>query len=302
MSEAPAGYDPDGEPVPWRAFLHEAEQRFAEAGFDDPRTDARRIVEEASGFEGPEFHSGLDEFATVRGVTTFDRMIDRRLSGEPLQYVVGRWGFRTLDLMVDPRALIPRPETEVVAGIAIDELARQAAATSRLIAVDLGTGSGAIGLSVAVEGPDVEVLLTDVSPDALSVARANLAGIGPAATRVSIFQGEWFAALPPKLRGEVAVIVSNPPYVARSDDLPAVVADWEPHRALVAGERGTEDLEHLIDVAGQWLRARGALVLEMAPHQTDAMAERARRVGFVDVDIAPDLAGRPRALRARWPG
>lgn len=297
---APRGYDPDGEPVPWAAFHREARGRLALAGFASAEVDARRIVEAASGHDGAAFHAALDQPATKRGVARFDEMVERRLRGEPLQYVVGSWGFRTLDLMVDARVLIPRPETEVVAGVALDELARVAGGDRQLVAVDLGTGSGAIGLSLAAERTDTVVTLTDASPGAVQVARANLTGIGRAATRVTIAQGSWFEALPTALRRGVDVIVSNPPYVAESDLLPAEVADWEPPEALRAADHGRAEIAHLIDGAGEWLRSGGALVLEMAPDQTAWAAERALGAGFVDVAVEQDLAGRDRAVRARW--
>ena len=295
----PSGYDPGGSTVAWRSFHDEALARLGAAGVDAPEVDARRIVEAASGFEGAEFHLGLGELATKRGVARFDAMLDRRLAGEPLQYVLGSWGFRTLDLMVDRRVLIPRPETEVVAGLALAELDRLAEPDRMLTAVDLGTGSGAIGLSLAAERADTHVILTDASAEALQVARANLTGIGRAATRVVISEGSWFEALGADLMGSIDVIVSNPPYVAESDPLPPVVADWEPRAALISPDNGRADLHHLITAAGEWLRPGGALVLEMAPDQTAWAAATATDVGFVDVVVEPDLAGRDRAVRAR---
>lgn len=297
----PAGYDPAGSTVAWRSFHQEALTRLGAAGVDAPDVDARRIVEAASGYEGAEFHLGLDELATKRGVVRFDAMLERRLAGEPLQYVLGSWGFRTLDLMVDRRVLIPRPETEVVAGLALAELDRLAEPGRMLTAVDLGTGSGAIGLSLAVERTDTHVILTDASAEAVQVARANLTGIGRAATRVVISEGSWFEALGPDLVGAIDVIVSNPPYVAESDPLPPVVADWEPRTALIAPDEGRADLQHLIAGAGEWLRPGGALVLEMAPDQTAWAAESAVEAGFVEVVVEQDLAGRARAVRARRP-
>ena len=290
-----------GSTVRWRAFFNEAKQRLGAAGFPTAENDARRIVEQASGFDGNDFLVALEEFATKRGVVAFDSMIARRLTGEPLQYVLGRWGFRSLDLMVDHRVLIPRPETEVVAGIAIEEVDRLSGA-GVVTVVDLGTGSGAIGLSVAAERAVSEVVLTDASPEALQVARANLAGLGRSGTRVSIASGSWFEALEAQLRDSVHVIVSNPPYVAETDELPDDVRGWEPSPALIAGETGTEQVEHLIEESPIWLRPGGALVLEMAPHQVEAMATRARVRGFDTVDIVVDLAGRDRAVRAIWPG
>jgi release factor glutamine methyltransferase len=253
--------------------------------------EARWIVEEASG------HDLADVAARAvpeRGVAAVDRMVGRRTSGEPIQYVLGSWAFRTLDLMVDRRVLIPRPETEVVAGHALAELDR---AGGRLL-VDLGTGSGAIGLAVAAERAHAEVWLTDASPDALAVARANIAGLGRAGVRVTVAEGRWFDALPPDAAGTIDVVVSNPPYVAEHEDLPASVADWEPAGALVAGPEGTEDLVHLIDTAPAWLAPGGALVLELAPWQAEPMAERARR-RFAEVRVEKDLAGLDRVLVAR---
>ncbi len=199
-------------------------------------------MEEASGFAPAELAVGLDEPATVRGVAHFDRMLGRRLEGEPLQYVLGSWGFRTLDLMVDRRVLIPRPETEAVVGHALVELDRlrsRAVAGDRrpVRVVDLGTGSGAVALSLAAERDRLEIWATDASDDALDVARANLAALGMRATGVRLAQGSWFEALPPELAGTVDLVISNPPYVAEGDDLAPEVARWEPE-ASPAGRPG----------------------------------------------------------------
>lgn len=288
----------------WRELLAEAVDRLEGGGAASAEAEARWIVEAASGYEGAEFATGLDELATVGGVTRFDRMVARRLAGEPLQYVLGRWAFRTLDLMVDPRVLIPRPETEVVTGVGLTELARQAQAGLRLLAADLGTGSGAIGLSLVAERADVDVVLTDASPQALEVARANLAGLGRAATRVTIAEpAPWFDALPPELHGRLHLVVSNPPYVADDDELDPAVRQWEPASALFGGgPSGSAELEELIDGAVAWLVPQGALVLELAPMQADTMCARAEAAGYIEVRVESDLAGRPRALVARRAG
>jgi release factor glutamine methyltransferase len=271
----------------WRALLAEA---ASSDGLDD--IDARRIVERASGWEASDLARHLDDAPTERAVAHFDAMVARRATGEPLQYVVGAWGFRTLDLHVDARVLIPRPETESVVQAAIDAVG----ARRPLTAVDLGTGSGAIALSLAVE-LGAEVWATDESADALAVARANVAGRG--VTTLRLCEGDWYGALPSDLRGRVDLIVSNPPYVAAGDELPAVVRDWEPVDALVAGPTGLEDIERIVRDAPAWLARRGVLVVELAPHQADAVAQLARDAGFHTVDVRPDLAGRPRALVAR---
>jgi release factor glutamine methyltransferase len=298
---------PDGA-VSWRMLAAEAERRLAASDAVDggsSAVEARWIVERSSGNEGPEYALGLDEAATERGVHSFDRMLERRLAGEPLQYVLGRWPFRTLDLMVDRRVLIPRPETEVVAGLALDELDRLRPAARDadrpLVAVDLGTGSGAIGLSLAVERDRVEVWLTDASSDAVEVARANTVGTGRAATRVRVVEGEWFAALPIELAGALDLVVSNPPYVATGDELPPVVRDWEPPDALLAGADGLDDLRVIVAEAPRWLAPGGALVVELAPDQAPVVATMARAVGFDEAEVRTDLAGRDRAVVARLP-
>jgi release factor glutamine methyltransferase len=227
----------------------------------------------------------------ARTQAEYDELVARRLAGEPLQYVVRRWGFRTLELYVDPRVLIPRPETEIVAGVAIDLLPPDGTL------VDLGTGSGAIALAVAVETKAGAIWATDTSPDALAVARANLAGIGSPARRVTMVEGDWFDALPADLRGEIDVIVSNPPYIGADEELPGEVVDWEPTDALIAGPSGLEAIARIVAGAPEWLRPGGALVIEIAPHQRDAAL--ALCSAFAHADVRPDLTGRDRVLVAR---
>ncbi len=290
--------------VAWRVFAADAERQLRRAGIASAAAEARWIVEEASGHEGGAYLVGLDQPASARGVRELDAMLARRLAGEPLQYVLGAWSFRTLDLFVDPRVLIPRPETEVVVERVLDEIDRlQARARpGPLVVADLGTGSGAIALSIAAERPDVEVWATDVSADALAVARSNLAGLGRRGTRVRLCEGSWFDALPSDQRGGFDVLVSNPPYVATTDPLPAEVRDFEPDRALVSGPTGTEALELLVRGAPAWLVPDGVLVVELAPTQAVAIAAAARRAGFAEADVAPDLTGRDRMVIARRPG
>ncbi|MDH4143856.1 MAG: peptide chain release factor N(5)-glutamine methyltransferase [Acidimicrobiia bacterium] len=290
-------------PLSWEVICAEAVDRLAARGFAAAPREVDWILEVVAGI-APGDRSGRAELATSRRLARFDAMVERRLGGEPLQYVLGSWSFRQLDLMVDRRVLIPRPETEVVAGLALAEIDRVVQAVGadrdrRVPVVDLGTGSGAIGLALAYERPTVDVWLTDNSAESLAVARANLAGIGRPAVRVQVAEGDWFDALPDELAGAVGVVVSNPPYVAAGEDLPAEVRDWEPPAALVSGPSGMECFEAIVGPARRWLRPGGALVVEHAPHQAEALAQLARRAGFSDVGVHPDLSGRPRALVAR---
>ncbi len=293
------------EAVSWGDLLAEARRLLSGSGASEtPEVDARRIVEAASGSSPADFERVLGARATTLTAARFFSMLERRCTGEPLQYVVGSWGFRSLDLMVDRRVLIPRPETEVVAGWAVDEVRRLwhgARRDHQVTVVDLGTGSGAIGLSVAVECPQARVFATDVSADALAVARANLAGLGRAAARVSLHEGDWFDALPAALRGAVDVVVSNPPYIGTGEELPPVIADWEPPVALWSGPAGHEAVEQVIGGASQWLRPGGSLVMEVASHRAQQTANMVAETGFAEVRVEHDLAGLERVVIGRLP-
>ncbi len=290
--------------VAWRALLAEATGTLAAAGIQGAAVDARRIVEEATGHDGAALLAHLDDLATVRGVAALDAMVARRVAGEPLQYVLGRWGFRRLDLMVDRRVLIPRPETEGVVDHVLAELDRRAGADPTAappVVVDLGCGSGAIGLAVAAERRGTEVHLVDVSADAVAVTRANLAGLGVAGSTVTVHEGWWFTPLPPDRAGRVDVVVANPPYVGTDEPLPPVVVDWEPAGALVSGPTGLEAVEAILAEVGDWLVPGGLLVVEIGAAQGPSAAAAAEAAGLVEVEVRPDLAGRDRALVARRP-
>lgn len=256
--------------------------------------EVRWIIERASGLTAAQQASALDSVADRPQASAFEAMVQRRAAGEPLQYVLGQWGFRTLDLYVDPRVLIPRPETEVVAGLAIDALPPGGRA------VDLGTGSGAIALSIAAERwPDVEVWATDASAEALAVARANTAALGRRASVVRLVEGDWFAALPAELHGAFDVVVANPPYVPDGALVARQVRDFEPALALFGGDDGLAHLRRIVTDAPVWLRTGGTLVLEIGEEHGAPVAALARAAGFTEVAVHPDLAGRPRAVVAR---
>ena len=272
----------------WRELLAETQATLGN------KQDARFLCEHAAGLDAAEFTSALGEVVSQRMGGYVQEMVRRRRAGEPLQYVMGRWAFRHLDLLVDARVLIPRPETELVAEVALE--AARAVQPSRVV-VDMGTGSGAIGLSLAHELPLVgtTVWLTDVSPDALDVARANSAGIGRNGANVRIAAGDWFAALPAELAGTVDVLVANPPYVAEGDDdVEDVVSRHEPHIALFSGNDGLDAIRAIAGSAREWLRPNGVLVLEIGHEQGVAVRDVLAAHGLRDVQIRRDLTGRDR--------
>jgi release factor glutamine methyltransferase len=280
--------------ITWRQLWVEASRTLGD------EREARWLCQEASGLEGVEWLSALDVPATQRTVAHLDAMVERRRGGEPLAYVLGHWAFRTLELMVDNRVLIPRPETELVAERALAESRARLDPHRAITVVDLGTGSGAIALSLAAELPRgrAEVWATDASAEALDVASANLAclpfGVAP---HVRVAQGDWFGALPQQMRGECDVVVSNPPYVAIDDpDLDESVLQWEPANALFAGTEGLDALGRVVEESRVWLRPTGALVLEIGARQAPAVTALARAAGFSGVDVVSDLAGRDRIV------
>jgi release factor glutamine methyltransferase len=198
--------------------------------------------------------------------------------------VLGEWGFRRLVLVVDRRVLVPRPETEVV----VERCLARLAGHEEPRVLDVGTGSGAIALALADEHPGARVTATDSSPDALAVARENVARTG---LRVELREHDLFDGLPP---GEWDLVVSNPPYVQAADlaALPAEVRDWEPRAALV-GDGATEAIAR---AAAEALRPGGALVLEVADGDAGRVAELLHGLGYDDVRVTRDLAGRERVV------
>jgi release factor glutamine methyltransferase len=282
------------------------------------RHEARFIVEEVLGAaDGPQPTVVPEsEAAAARA------MAGRRAAGEPLQYILGHWPFRTLDLRVDSRVLIPRPETEQVVEVALGEARRLLGLRAQaggdggsgrgpgLVVVDAGTGSGAIALALATElgaAGAQQIWATDLSEDALVVAEANLqacvaAAGAPGLPEVILAHGSWLTPLPESLRGRVDLVVTNPPYVAESEwaDLdPEVRA--EPRQALVAGlgregAPGLADVEAVLQEARRWLRRPGAAVVELAPLQAEPAQAWAQQLGYDEGWVEPDLAGRPRAL------
>lgn len=296
---------PGRTPESWRRLRAGIAAQLGAAGVPSPEAEARWLTESVSGFEGAAWVEVERSAPTARQADRLAALVARRLAGEPLQYVLGSWPFRTLDLMVDRRVLIPRPETEWLVEIALRVLRAPDLEVTRSRAerwvVDLGAGSGAIGLAIASETRGARVYLTDVSHDALEVARLN--GLGNGVTGAEFHQGDWYDALPPGLAGEVDLIASNPPYVAEGERvlLPREVLDHEPAGALFAGPEGLDAITTVVRGAAHWLRPGGALVVEHAPAQSARVQSLATSAGLIDARIESDLSARPRVLVAHRP-
>ncbi|HHT01876.1 MAG TPA: peptide chain release factor N(5)-glutamine methyltransferase [Firmicutes bacterium] len=222
----------------------------------------------------------------------FQGYVARRMAGEPLQYILGQWEFMGLTFAVDRRVLIPRPETE---GLVMAVLQFLADWPGFPLVIDVGTGSGAIAVSLAVAHPQCRVLATDISGEALLVAKAN-ARRHSVADRIEFRQGDLVMGSVP-----AAVVVANLPYVAAGDfqGLDPTVRDYEPAVALLGGERGTEVMERLIAIAPSGLAAEGLLALEVGEGQAAEIQAACLATGaFRDVAIRQDLAGRERIVLA----
>lgn len=285
-------------------LIEEVTGRLAAAGIATPEVDARWLVDHLAERFGGNF-TGCD-----RGV--LDALVDRRAAREPLQLVVGHTIFRWVDLAMRPGVFVPRPETEVVAGVAIDA-ARSAGTAPRVL--EPCTGSGAIACAVASEVPGVQVHATDSSADAVTLARENASrlaattsptpwrpGPWPApAARITIGHGDLFDGFDPACQGTVDVLVANPPYLPATDTdtWEPEVADHDPHAALVGGPDGHEVVDALLAAAPTWLVPGGTVVIEIDDRRGPDAVAAARAAGLVDAHTITDLTGRDRAVVAR---
>lgn len=260
------------------------------AGVDAPRLDAELLVAAAAGIDRTALLMADDQPLPPRAIPTLRDWVRRRaIDREPLAYVLGRRGFRHLEIAVDPRVLIPRPETESLVELAVAELPRGARV------LDVGTGSGAVGLALADERPDLRVLASDISAGAVALAGENADRLG---LDVTITQGDLLEAVP----GPVDAVVSNPPYVADGDRarLAPEITRHEPAVALFAGADGLAVIRRLVDQAAA--RAVPWLALEVGAGQADGVAGLLSGAGYDPIRVHHDLAGVPRVVAGRRSG
>jgi release factor glutamine methyltransferase len=273
--------------------LARATARLAEAGVDSARLESELLLARAcDDCARALLYAELSREMTDEQLDAFEANIVRREKREPLAYILGEWGFRRLTLKTDRRALIPRPETEIVVERALEHVRD----IEEPDVLDVGTGTGAIALAIADELPTARVTAVDVSEEALSLARENLELTGVNG-RVRLVEHDLTSGLGD---ANFDLVVSNPPYV-EPDELPTLqpeVRDWEPHVALVASG-ATQKLAH---AATEALRPGGWLVLEVAAGAGERVERLLSEVGFEDVRITPDLAGRDRVAEGKWNG
>jgi release factor glutamine methyltransferase len=266
--------------------------RFGERGISSPRLDAELLAAHALGLSRVQLYTQFDRPLLAAELTALRDLVKRRQGGEPVAYIVGRKEFWSLDLAVDARVLVPRPDTET----AVEEALARADAAPATRAADVGTGSGAIALALAKVRPDLEIFAGDVSADALAVARGNADRLGLAVTFV---EGDLLAPLLP--HAPFGLVVANLPYIPTGEiaGLPPEVG-CEPRLALDGGPDGLDLVRALIAQADGALASGGALVLEIGDGQAPATAGLLRAAGFEDVQSRRDLGGIERVVSGRW--
>jgi release factor glutamine methyltransferase len=259
---------------------------FARKGIETPRLDAELVLAGALGLSRLELYTGFDKPLTEAELAAARPLVERRGNREPIAYVLGEWGFRRLTLATDARALVPRPETEIVVERALEAIA--GLEVPRV--ADVGTGSGAIALAILDEHPGAIVTATDVASGALALAAENAARLGLSLELVE-------ADLLSGLEGPFDLVVSNPPYVAAGEveSLQPEVRDWEP-RVAVVGDRTGE----LAAAARAVLEPGGSIVLECHELHAGDVAAALESLGYAAVNIARDLAGKERVVEGRW--
>jgi len=275
---------------PWtlRKLLTWTTQHFEKKGVDAPRLTTEVLLAHVLKTTRVRLYVDLDRPMEKDELTAFRALIERRLAGEPTQYLTGVREFYNRPFKVDPRVLIPRPETELLVEAALHQLPKDGPGT----ALDVCTGSGCIAISLAAERPQATVLATDLSPDACALARENAQAL-KVGERVTVLQGNLYAPLPPDARFDV--VVSNPPYIA-SGEIPTLSPEVrrEPHMALDGGPDGLVLIRKVIEGARRVLKPGGLLAMEIGETQGGALKDLLQAAGYADVRVEKDLERRDR--------
>jgi release factor glutamine methyltransferase len=260
-------------------------------GSRTPRLDAELLLGHALGLGRVALYTGFDRPLSERELDACRALVARRARREPVAYILGTWGFRDLELAVDARVLVPRPETELL----VDRCLRLLEGVPEPRVLDVGTGSGAVALAVAGERAGAAVVGVDSSAAALEVARANGDRLG---LHVEWVESDLLAGVAGR---RFHLVASNPPYVSAAEvaGLDPEVREWEPRAATVAGETGLEVIERLVAAAPAALEPGGALALEVGAGQAEAVADLLARAGIAAGGVDADHAGIPRVVWGR---
>lgn len=288
---APPSAAPPSEARPTvQQVLTKTQAFFAERGLDSPRADALLLVGAALGLERLQLLLQHDRPLSDAELEAVRERVRRRARREPTHLILGERGFYTLDLKVIPGVLLPRPDTERLVEAALSALPPGEPA----FVADVGCGSGAVGLTLAHERPELRVYCTDVAPEPLACTKDNAARLG-LSERVAVLRGDLLSPIP--AHRPIDLVVSNPPYIPSADiaGLDPEVRDWEPHLALDGGPDGLALYRRLLPEAAR--RARHGVLVEIGWDQGPAVAALFREVGLTDVDVLKDYGGRDRVVR-----
>lgn len=272
-----------------RELVGPAAEWLGGKGVPSPRLDADRLLAHVLGLQRLDLYLDLERPLIPAEVDQFRELVRRRGRREPLAYLLGSWSFRGLELAVDARVLVPRPETEWLVEQALLRIAEREAPR----VLDVGTGSGAIAISIAVARPDATVTATDVSADALSLARQNASTHDAA---IEFREGDLLAPVAGSL---FDLVLANLPYVGEGDEVDPEVSGFEPGLAVYAADAGRALIERLIGEAGLVLAPGGVLALELGSEHASWALARLADSGLLDAESEPDLAGVERLVFAR---
>jgi release factor glutamine methyltransferase len=286
----------DASPTRRREHLEQAQRRLAAAERQAPRRVAEWLLMEVLDCDQGQLYAHSERPVPAEAAARFSAMVQRCVAGEPVQHVLGYTVFRGLRIEVSPAVMVPRPETEEVAGAALEAIG----AVDAPRVLDVGTGSGCIALAVKHERPDAVVAGWDVSPEALAVARRNADRL---ALDVQFEAVDLFSEAGTRVDARVDLLVSNPPYIPdeEADTLSATVREYDPPEALFSGDDALRFYRALADRAPMLCVPGGALVLEAHADHAEAAANVLRRGGLTAVRVDTDLSDRPRILTARVP-
>lgn len=279
-----------------REALLRATEALRKRGKETPWLDADLLLAHALGLGRTQLYAQLDRRLSAAQQELFQGLLERRLAGAPVAHLLATKEFYGLTFHVGPGALIPRPETEILVERALSILEGWEG-EGRIRVADVGTGSGCIAIALAANSPAVHVWATDISPQAVDIARLNLESHGLEG-RVDLLQGDLLTTVPKPIR----LIVANLPYVRRSDleDLQAEIRDHEPHMALDGGPDGTDVIAQLLAQVPAWLAPDGAMLLEIGALQGEAISELARKCfPAARVSVIPDYADLDRIIEIR---
>lgn len=279
-----------GELLQWTA------EYFRKHAFHSPRLDAEILLAESRGCQRIDLYTAYDEPASPEVRAKFRELVRRRATGEPVAYLVGHREFFSISLEVNPHVLIPRPETEQLVTEVLEELRDRQLTEPRV--ADVGTGSGAIAIAVALHAPQAVLTAMDISPEALDVAQRN-AERTEVAERIDFLLGDLLSPTADRQQPCFDFIVSNLPYLGEPEmaELPREVRDFEPRLALVGGSQGTELIERLIKQAETQLADGGCLILEVSPIIQARVVECLQvNAHFQRVELKSDLAGLSRVV------